>query len=200
MPQQLEASASLAEKPYVEHIHIAAIAGGPMVSLSEVEVTRGRGLAGDRYSEGLGFWRDARVSRDLTLVEGEVIDAVSEILGPIEPGTTRRNLTTRGVKLDDLAERTFWIGKVLVKGRQTCSPCQHLVEVTGKPLLRPLARRGGLRADLLSSGRIRVGDAISVVEEQIGVGRAPGCLDAIKRISECRVGNSPLRRSVSGLG
>jgi 8-oxo-dGTP diphosphatase len=169
MPQQLEASASLAEA-YVEHIHIAPFAGEPVVSLREVEATRGRGLAGDRYSEGLGFWRDARVSRDLTLVEGEVIDAVSEFLGPIEPGTTRRNLTTRGVRLQDLAERYFWIGDVLAKGKQACSPCQHLVEVTRLPLLRPLARHGGLRADLLSSGRIRVGDAISVVEEQVGVG------------------------------
>jgi 8-oxo-dGTP pyrophosphatase MutT (NUDIX family) len=170
MPQQCEASASLAGKAYVEHIHIAPIAGQPVVSLQEVEATRGRGLAGDRYSEGMGFWRDARVSRDITLIEGEVIDAVSEILGPLEPGTTRRNLTTRGVRLEDLSERTFWIGDVLARGKQACSPCQHLVELTGKPLLRPLARRGGLRADLLSSGRIRVGDAISVVEEQIGVG------------------------------
>ncbi|TME46962.1 MAG: NUDIX domain-containing protein [Chloroflexi bacterium] len=157
-------------KPHVEHIHIASIAGQRMTSLREVQATRGRGLVGDRYAKGMGFWRDARVSRDITLIEGEVVETVSEALGPLEQGITRRNLTTRGVRLDGLVGRTFWIGDVLAKGTLACFPCQHLVEVAGRALLRPLARRGGLRADLLSSGQIRTGDTISVVAEQAGVG------------------------------
>lgn len=157
-------------EPFVEHIHVASIAGQRMRSLREADAMKGRGLVGDRYAQGMGFWQDARVSRDLTLIEAEILDSVSEILGPLEPGTTRRNLTTRGVRLEDLVGRTFWIGDVLARGTRVCSPCQHLVEVARLPLLRPLARRGGLRADLLSSGQIRVGDTISVAEEEPGVG------------------------------
>jgi MOSC domain-containing protein YiiM len=41
-----------------------------------------------------------------------------------------------------------------------CEPCQYLVELTGKPLLRPLLRRGGLRADIVGGGVIRQGDKV----------------------------------------
>lgn len=85
-------------------------------------------------------------------------------------GETRRNITTRGVDLNTLVGHTFWIGDVLARGTGLCEPCRHLEEVTGKRLLRPLVHRGGLRADLLSSGTIGVADAIECVDQQEGVG------------------------------
>jgi 8-oxo-dGTP pyrophosphatase MutT (NUDIX family) len=149
----------------VEHIHVAPAAGAPMQSLAEVDARAGVGLAGDRYADGAGYWQDSRVSRDVTLVEAEVVESVR-----LAPGEARRNVTTRGVALNDLVDRTFWIGDVLAKGASLCHPCRHLEELTGKRLLRPLVDRGGLRADLLSSGTIRVGDAVEPVEQQDGVG------------------------------
>jgi ADP-ribose pyrophosphatase YjhB (NUDIX family) len=156
---------------YVEHIHIAPAAGAPMQRVVEASAVRGVGLAGDRYWARAGFWTDDRVSRDLTLVQGETIDWLERRLGhTLEPGETRRNVTTRGVELNDLVNKTFWVGDALVRGTSLCEPCRHLVEVTGKSLLRPLVHRGGLRADLLSSGRIRAGDSLEVVDLQDGVG------------------------------
>ncbi len=155
----------------LEHIHIATSAGGPMDSLDEGEVVAGAGLTGDRYARREGFWQDARVSRDLTLVEAEALDALRQEHGiDFAPGEVRRNLTTRGVSLDELIDRYFWIGNVLARGTRRCEPCQHLVDLTGKPLLRPMAHRGGLRADVVTGGRIRVGDVIEPTEEQRGVG------------------------------
>jgi ADP-ribose pyrophosphatase YjhB (NUDIX family) len=167
---ELFARTGPAGMPHVEHIHIATAAGQPMASLREVEAIKGRGLTGDRYAQETGFWRDTKVSRDITLIEGEAVDSAAEILGPLQPGITRRNVTTRGLRLEGLLNRTFWIGGVLARGTRRCSPCQHLVEVSQAPLLRPLAHCGGLRADLLSSGWIHVGDAICPVEEELGVG------------------------------
>jgi mutator protein MutT len=155
----------------IEHIHVAPAAGAPMQAQSRVRATTGVGLAGDRYTDGSGFWKDSRVSRDLTLVEAEAIEGLAASCGPVlAPGETRRNITTRGVALNELVERTFWLGDVLARGTSLCEPCRHLEEVTGKRLLRPLVHRGGLRADLLSSGTIAVGDAIEPVERQDGVG------------------------------
>jgi mutator protein MutT len=154
----------------VEHIHVAPAAGLPMQARREIEATAGVGLAGDRYAAGAGFWQDARVSRDLTLVEAEVIDELAASGLVLAPGEARRNLTVRGVELDGLLERTFWVGEVLARGTSRCEPCRHLEEVTGKTLLRPLVRRGGLRADLLTSGTIAVGDPVEPVEQQDGVG------------------------------
>src|SRR5258708_39101668 len=68
-------------KPHVEHIHIAGAAGAPMRRLSEVTALKGLGLAGDRYWARSGFWQDNRVSRDLTLIEGESIDRIANELG-----------------------------------------------------------------------------------------------------------------------
>jgi 8-oxo-dGTP diphosphatase len=142
----------------------------PMEPRREIEATAGVGLTGDRYAKAAGFWQDARVSRDLTLVEAEVIDELEASGLVLAPGETRRNVTVRGVALDGLLERTFWVGDVLAKGTSLREPCRHLEEVTGKALLRRLVHRGGLRADLLTSGTIAVGDAVEPAEQQDGVG------------------------------
>jgi hypothetical protein len=44
-----------------------------------------------------------------------------------------------------------------------------LTEVTGKPLLRPLVHRGGLRADLIRGGRIRRGDQVQLVADEVAL-------------------------------
>jgi 8-oxo-dGTP diphosphatase len=149
----------------VEHLHVARAAGAPVEARPRVDVAAGVGVGGDRYADGTGFWRDDRVSRDLTLVEAEVVDELGLV-----PGETRRNVTTRGVALDGLVGRTFWIGGVLARGTSLCEPCRHLEDVTGKRLLRALVHRGGVRADALVGGRIAVGDTVEAVEEQRGVG------------------------------
>jgi ADP-ribose pyrophosphatase YjhB (NUDIX family) len=155
----------------IEYIHIADAKGEPMQSLDWVSALRGAGLAGDRYAIGAGFWRDSKVSRDLTLIEGEAIEELERVDRVVlRPGETRRNLTTRGVELNALVGRTFWVGNALCRGTHLCEPCRHLEEVTGKRLLRSLVRRGGLRAQLLNSALIQVGDLLNVVEEQEGVG------------------------------
>src|SRR5919204_6460520 len=146
----------------IEQIHLAAEAGGPTVAFATAAARAGVGLLGDRYAAGAGYWRDARVSRDLTLVEAETIDELGAAGVELSPGELRRNVTTRGVRLNDLAGKLFWLGGVLCRGTELCEPCRHLEELTGKPLLRPLVHRGGLRAKLLGSGTITVGDGLAL--------------------------------------
>jgi MOSC domain-containing protein YiiM len=149
----------------VEHIHVATAQGAPVQPRAVVEATAGVGLDGDRYASGAGFWQDARVSRDLTLIEAEALEELAASSGLVlAPGEARRNITTRGVDLNALVGRTFRVGGVLARGTSLCEPCRHLEEVTGMALLRPLVHRGGLRADLLTSGTIGVGDEIEPVE------------------------------------
>jgi MOSC domain-containing protein YiiM len=147
----------------VEHIHIAAAAGGPVQSLESVEATAGLGLTGDRYARHEGTWQDEAPGRDLTLIEAEEVEDLARNFGiELAPGESRRNVTTRGIRLNELVGKEFWIGEVLVRGARLCEPCTHLVALTKKPLLEPLLHRAGLRADLVSSGRITVGDRIEV--------------------------------------
>jgi MOSC domain-containing protein YiiM len=142
-----------------------------MRRVDAVTAIRGVGLDGDRYANGRGHYTDARVSRGLTLIEAEALEAIERECGlAFEPGETRRNVTSRGVSLDDLIGQLFWIGGVLCEGTAPCPPCKYLADLTGKPLLKPLARRGGLRADVVAGGVIRVGDPITVATARVGVG------------------------------
>jgi mutator protein MutT len=68
----------------VEHLHVARVGGAPTEARRRIDVAAGVGVRGDRYPAGTGFWRDDRVSRDLTLVEGEVVDELG-----LAPGETR---------------------------------------------------------------------------------------------------------------
>ncbi len=150
---------SQAAPAHVEHIHIADTRGGPVRALASVEALPGIGLSGDRNAT-----QHNADSCDLTLIEAEAVEGLAASGITLDPGESRRNLTTRGVRLNDLVGKEFWIGEVLALGVELCEPCTHLVALTGKPLIKPLAHRAGLRADLLASGRISVGDRIAVKE------------------------------------
>jgi MOSC domain-containing protein YiiM len=146
----------------VEHIHIASEAGAALRALSEAHAVAGVGLQGDRYAAGKGFWSpDPGAVRDLTLIEAEVLEDLARNPGlAMAPGESRRNLTTRGVRLNDLVGRIFRVGEILCEGVRLCEPCRYLEQVTGRRLVRALLHRGGLRARLLSGGVIRVGDVV----------------------------------------
>jgi MOSC domain-containing protein YiiM len=165
--EEARAAKSLAATGVVEAIHIAPAAGVPVRAVDAVRALAGVGLAGDRYAYGRGHYQDGRVSRDLTLIEAEVIEGLAREHGiALAVGETRRNLTTRGISLNELVGRRFRVGDVLCLGTRLCEPCQYLADVTGKPLLRPLVHRGGLRADILSGGLIRQKDRVRPAGEE----------------------------------
>jgi hypothetical protein len=145
----------------IEAILIAPEAEAPAVRVDRATVRAGRGLEGDRYFDGRGTFSDAfDRGHDLTLVDADVLDDVG-----FSAEDARRNLVTRGIDLDALVGRPFRIGDVECLGQRRCEPCAHLERVTaaaGRPgSLRALVHRGGLRADVLSDGEIRVGYPVS---------------------------------------
>jgi MOSC domain-containing protein YiiM len=146
-------------------IFVAASAGAPMREIAEATAIAGAGIEGDRYRDGTGFYSPVPGPRQLTLIETETLDALLAEHGiALLPRESRRNLTTRGLRLNDLVGKRFTIGDVLCEGIRLCPPCTHLEEITGKPVLAPLIDRGGLRADILTGGTIRRGATIAVQE------------------------------------
>ena len=145
----------------VEAIFVCAEMGAPMQSLAEVRAVADTGLEGDRYSRGIGFYSDrprADGGRELTLISTEMLDDLFAASGiRLEPAETRRNLLTSGIGLNELIGRRFAIGEVLCDGIDYCTPCERLVQLTGKPVLKPLVNRGGLRARIVEGGTIAVG-------------------------------------------
>ena len=147
----------------VEGIYIAPTVGVPMQALESALAVAGRGLEGDRYAAGAGTFTPRagrRPGYDLTLVAAEVLDELAAAGQAMDFAGTRRNVLTRGVDVNALVGRRFRIGDVLCEGRRLCEPCVHLDRLSGPGILRPLIHRGGLRADVLTDGEIRVGAPI----------------------------------------
>ena len=102
------------------------------------------------------------MSREVTLIELETIEALErEKSIAIPPGAARRNVVTRGVPLNHLVGREFQVGAVRLRGTRLCEPCAYLEELTQQGVLAGLIHRGGLRAEIVTGGTIRVEDAIT---------------------------------------
>jgi len=145
----------------VESIHIASAAKEPVRTLDQAVLTPGVGVEGDRYALQQGTFYKPEPDFELTLIEAEAIDALRRDYGvDLAAGEARRNIVTRGVPLNHLVGREFVIGEVRIRGIRLCEPCDHLQRVTGRQLIKGLRHRGGLRAQILAQGTIRVGDPV----------------------------------------
>jgi hypothetical protein len=140
----------------VAGILIAPVAEAPPMRLDSAMALSGRGLAGDRYATGEGTFSGPGRGYELTFVESEVLDEIR-----LSWEDARRNIVTAGISLNALVGKRFHVGPVECVGRRLAEPCAHLEKLARPGLLRPLVHRGGLRADILSSGTISIGDEIT---------------------------------------
>ncbi len=163
-PEEGSRGAWLPGAGVVERIAVAAEAEGLMIAVSSAEALAGQGLRGDRYARGAGTFSDSRGrGYALTLVEAEALEELAAGGVDLAPAEARRNLVVRGIALDDLIGRRFRVGEVECFGQRRCEPCAHLERLTRPGVLRGLVHRGGLRADVLSDGGIRVGDNVEAL-------------------------------------
>jgi MOSC domain-containing protein YiiM len=146
---------------HVEAIFVASEPGELPAPVERIRAYAGRGLEGNRY-----FWEDgdAPPGRGVTLIAAEAMDAVAlEGNVSIEPAATRRNVLTRGIDVNELVGKRFRIGDVECEGVELCEPCTHLESMTEPGVIKALAHRGGLNADILTDGEINVGDPVVAV-------------------------------------
>ena len=146
----------------VRAIYVAPAAGAPPAEVREALAVVGRGVEGDRYFLGSGsFSRWPGEGRALTLIEEEAIDVIRREHGiDLGDGRSRRNVVTSGVALSDLIGVRFRVGPVLLRGVRPAAPCAHLERLTAPGVFEAMKGRGGLRADVVEGGVLRVGDPI----------------------------------------
>jgi MOSC domain-containing protein YiiM len=135
----------------VEALHVGERKSLRLESVDSVRAVAGRGLEGDRHFRKNGV----KPGQALTLVEAENVEAAG-----LSPGETRRQVTTRGVRLDDLVGRRFRVGEVECYGVELCEPCKHLQSMTRPGIIKELTHRAGINADILTDGTISVGDEV----------------------------------------
>lgn len=154
----------------VVSIHLIASAGGAAAAVAQAKALPGKGLEGDRYGSGTGTYsHKPGPSRELTLIEEEALAGLKRDDGlDLAPGDSRRNVVTRGVPLNHLVNAEFTVGAVRCRGIRLCEPCARLAELTDPKAHPGLVHRGGLRAQILNEGVIRVGDAVRPADVQPG--------------------------------
>ena len=129
--------------------------------VNSIDVLANKGILGDRH-----FQEFNDPFNQLSLIESENIDYYNIKYGLNIPYINfRRNIVTKGIKLNDLVGKKILIGKVEAEGIDLCRPCKHLSEVLGQEnIIKEFLRRGGLRCKILTSSCIRVGDKISILK------------------------------------
>lgn len=133
-----------------------------------VQVKAGKGIVGDRFF-GL---RQKLQGKNLTLIESETIaDFNRRFKQSIPLSATRRNLITQGVRLNELIGKTFKIGGVLCRGVELCEPCIVMARsfpntvLSQAEIIEAFMNKGGIRAEVLTDGILRVGDTIRLDTE-----------------------------------
>lgn len=139
-------------------ICISIAAGMPMHLVPEVEALAGHGLKGDRYATGDGSFNKGKHGiRQVTLINGIFFEGSG-----FNYVDSRRNIVTMGVELMWLIGREFQIGTSRFRGVKYCDPCTRPSTLSGKErnFKEAFFDRGGLVAEIIESGIIKVGDPI----------------------------------------
>jgi len=144
----------------IKQIYIAETSGAAPQATSRAQLIAGQGIQGDRY-----FSRLPSISSDpsteITLIEQEQVDQFNtQHNRQYNYGDFRRNIITHGMPLNSLLGKIFWLGTVQLKGIMLCEPCAYLAKTLDPLVLPHLLNKGGLRAQILSSGEIKLGETI----------------------------------------
>ena len=141
----------------VVKIGISKNKGGKIVNLNDVEAIKGKGLVNERH-----FKENNDKRCQITLIEIENINQYNKITGTTIPAINfLRNIVTEGTRLNELVGKEFFIGLVKLKAHDLCRPCKYLQEsLQQKNIVKEFLLTGGLRCEILSSGKIYINDQI----------------------------------------
>lgn len=164
----------------VRALFVAQSGGEPMTAVDTVQAVADRGLRGDRYFNGTGYYSPFDVCQVTLIAERaiETIDRRDDI--DLSDGQHRRNIVVDGLDVTDLLDHRFRIGEATFVETRPRPPCAHLEELTAaEGVARALTDgRGGICADVTGSGRIAVDDSVEVLEP---LDRTDAIVDRLRR-------------------
>ena len=141
----------------VVQIGIVNSKGDQIQKVDVVEAIKGKGLLNDRK-----FEENNQNERQVTLIEIENINHFNKISKTNIPAVDfRRNIITENIKLNDLVDKEFFVGNVKLKAHDLCRPCKYLQEkLKQENFIKEFLHTGGLRCEIMSSGKISIDDLI----------------------------------------
>ena len=135
----------------------------PLVEVAEIECVAGHGIRGDRFYD----YKD-NYKGQITFFSQEVFDQLSAAFPDVRkpPGVLRRNVIVSGVNLNNLIGEEFEVQGLRFLGTAHCRPCYWLNQAFAPGAEAWLKGNGGLRAQILTTGTLRVGAADLVLAQR----------------------------------
>ena len=129
-----------------------------LMPVDAVRAVTERGLEGDHYQGKLTG------KRQVTLINAEHLVAIASMLGrpEVSPLLLRRNIVVKGINLLALKDKTFRIGEAVLETTGECHPCSRMEENLGPGGYNAVRGHGGITAQVVEAGVIRVGDRVEV--------------------------------------
>lgn len=153
--------AILPQRGRVEWIGLSPERKGEIQAVAAAEACVGTGLVGDHHALG------GASKREVTLIQAEHLPVIAALSGhaAVPPEWLRRNIVVAGIPLVALKDRTFRVGRVLLKTTGPCDPCSRMEEQLGPGGFNAMRGLGGITACVLAGGMITVGDEVCVAED-----------------------------------
>ena len=131
-----------------------------IIEVTEVKLVAGKGIVGDRHFKD---YNDP--FNQLSIIESENIDEYNlKYKSNIPYLNFRRNIITKGIKLNDLVDKRIKIGSIELEVIDLCRPCRHLSEKLNRnDVIKEFLRKGGIRCQIINDGKIYLGDKIKII-------------------------------------
>ena len=149
---------------HIATIFVSPIKHAEQLAVDSIQLKAQKGIVGDRF---FGF-SHKHPGRNLTLIESEVVEAFNHHYGQaVGLSATRRNLVTRGIRLNDLIGRTFKVGDILCQGIELCEPCKVMTRyfpptsLSQTEIIQAFTHKGGIRVAVLTNGVVKLGDNLN---------------------------------------
>jgi len=137
----------------------------PATEVTDVKCRAGFGLEGDRF---YGYRPDYK--GQVTFFKWETLLAAREKFGvpTLAPSVFRRNVVVEGIDLDQLLARRFTLGGVEFEGTGEARPCHWMNAAVAPGAEDWLMGQGGLRAKVLTDGKLSVGPVALWLAQEVG--------------------------------
>jgi MOSC domain-containing protein YiiM len=154
-----ELLSSLPQQGTVRWIGVRPARSVSMVCVDSVVANAAAGLSGDRFAG------TALSKRQVTLIQHEHLTVLGQLLAreAIDPALLRRNIAVSGINLLALHRAHFRIGAALLLGTGACHPCSRIEETLGPGGYNAVRGHGGITAQVIESGLIRIGDTVQLI-------------------------------------
>lgn len=143
----------------IELINITSISDSKTCYVNQAFLKKNKGIINDRYYNNYKNKKE-----QVTFINLEEIETLNNNIGKnIDYKDFRRNIIISGINLSKYINKKIIIKDVILKIHELCQPCNYLQKKLGIPnLVKMLVNKSGVRAEIISSGFISIGDKIKI--------------------------------------